>query len=46
MKQPGIARIENGRTATTIETLQRVAGALGCSLDVDLTPRRLARRRA
>lgn len=40
MHQPGIARIENGRSETSIDTLDKVAAALGCTLDVGLTPMR------
>lgn len=39
MYQPGIARIENGRSETSVETLEKVATALGCSLVVDLAPK-------
>ena len=37
-KQPGISRLESGNRNITIEQLQRVAGALGCRLDVRLVP--------
>lgn len=45
MHQPGIARIENGRSETSVETLDKVAAALGCSLVVDLEPRSRTDRR-
>jgi transcriptional regulator with XRE-family HTH domain len=39
MHQPGIARMENARGASST-TLEKIAAALGCSLSVDFAPRR------
>jgi HTH-type transcriptional regulator/antitoxin HipB len=37
MHQPGIARVENARGASST-TLEKIAAALGCSLSVDRDP--------
>lgn len=44
--QSAIARVEAGRHPPRIDTLQRIASALDCSLSVELTPRTRVRRSA
>ena len=41
MKQPSIARLESGRTAN-LQTLHRIADALGADVRVSIEPRRTA----
>lgn len=36
--QSAVARIERGRTSPTVETLERLAGVLGMTLELSTTP--------
>jgi len=38
LKQPNIARMETGKAAPTLDTLRRVAAAMGYRLDVRFVP--------
>ncbi len=39
LKQPAIARLESGAVRPTLDTIQRVARALGCEVEVKLVVR-------
>ena len=40
MKQPALARIEGGKVNVTLDTLQRLAGAMNCAVHFELKPLR------
>ncbi len=39
MKQSALSRIESGSRSPRLDTLQRLAGAMGCVLEVELVER-------
>jgi len=45
MKQHAVSRIEKGEISLTLRTVQRVAKALGCAVEVDFKPLLVSRQK-